>query len=405
MSRRFRAPAAFVAGGVAASAAIAAVLDITVGDLLVVLALTAAGALIVILLGAGVRAFVGRRNSTIGAQSAMGAVLTAAATVAAFGMVSATMLDTEHDLAVILAVLPLAASAGIAYGIATGRRVTADLLAVAAAVRSLKPGEEPALDFPVTTSEVATVADALRVATTRLAEAAERQQMLEASRRDLIAWASHDLRTPLASLRALAEALADDVAPDEAARRRYLAGLTIHVDRLTALVDDLFELAQIDAGGIVLQLDALHVPTLVNEVVGSFESGAQVAGVSLKSVPAGNVSPVPAGRDQVGRVLANLLHNAIRHTRPGGNVRVEVVEQPGGVLVAVEDGCGGIPPADLPRVFDRFWRGDPARTPDGAGLGLAIAQGLIEAHGGTIGVTNTTVGCRIQFVLPRPTPG
>jgi signal transduction histidine kinase len=252
------------------------------------------------------------------------------------------------------------------------------------------------------------VAAALNTAAARLAEALERERAMEASRRDLIAWASHDLRTPLTSLRVIAEALADDLVPDEATRRRYLASLSGHLERLTRLVDDLFELAQIEGGAVQLQIEPTTLRDLVAEVLERFEPEAASAGVRLVAELQAGAPPVPIGHDQIGRVLANLVVNAIRHTPAGGRVVVSTHEAPDAAEVRVLDGCGGIPDADLPRVFERLWRGDPARTTNGAGLGLAIARGLVEAHGGTITVVNLNGGCRFSVRLPaagvRPGP-
>jgi signal transduction histidine kinase len=225
---------------------------------------------------------------------------------------------------------------------------------------------------------------------------------MEQERRDLIAWASHDLRTPLASLRALAEALADDLAPDEATRRRYLAGLTANVERLSGLVDDLFELSAIQAGAVSLQLEPTSLPELAAEVVDRFEPEAASAGVLLET-ELDDSPAVLGGRDQLGRVLANLVVNGIRHTPRGGRLRVAVAEGAGMAVLRVTDSCGGIPEADLPRVFDQLWRGDPARSTKGAGLGLAIARGLVDAHGGTIGVANVPGGCEFTVRLPWTT--
>jgi len=283
--------------------------------------------------------------------------------------------------------------------VATARQVAADLEALAATARRLEAGDLDARAEVVGTAEVALIAETLNAAAARLAEARERERRMEQGRRDLIAWASHDLRTPLASLRALAEALADDMAPDEATRRRYLAGLTANVERLSALVDDLFELSAIQAGAVTLQLEPTSLPDLAAEVLDRFEPEAAAAGVALEAELHGG-RPVPAGRDQLGRVLANLVVNGIRHTPRGGRVLVTAGVDDGMAVLQVRDGCGGIPEADLPHVFDQLWRGDPARASNGAGLGLAIARGLVDAHGGTIGVANVPGGCQFTVHLP-----
>jgi signal transduction histidine kinase len=312
------------------------------------------------------------------------------------------MLVSSHDLAVVLASLPVAAGAGVAYGVATARQVAADLEALAGTARRLEADDLSARAPIQGTAEIALIAETLNAAAARLAEARERERRMEQERRDLIAWASHDLRTPLASLRALAEALADDLAPDEATRRRYLTSLTANVERLSALVDDLFELSAIQAGAVGLQLEPTSLPELAAEVLDRFEPEAAAAGVRLECRLDGG-RPVLAGRDQLGRVLANLVVNGIRHTPRGGRLRVTVAEGDRAAILQVTDSCGGIPEADLPRVFDQLWRGDPARSTKGAGLGLAIARGLIDAHGGTIGVANVGGGCEFTVRLPWTT--
>jgi len=174
------------------------------------------------------------------------------------------------------------------------------------------------------------------------------------------------------------------------------------VERLSTLVDDLFELSAIQAGAVTLQLEPTSLPELATEVLERFEPEAAAAGVRLECRLDGGGS-VLAGRDQLGRVLANLVVNGIRHTPRGGSVRVAVADGDANVLLRVTDSCGGIAEADLPRVFDQLWRGDPARSTKGAGLGLAIARGLVDAHGGTIGVANVPGGCEFTVRLPRTT--
>jgi signal transduction histidine kinase len=386
--------------GLAGGALVASLVGIPAGDAATLLGVTSLAALAVVAAGLGLQRRLRRRQARVARQGALTAVVTAAAALAALWAVSARMLVSSHDLAVVLAALPVAAGAGVAYGVASARRIAADLEALAAMARRLEAGDLSASARVDGTAEVAMIAETLNAATARLAEARERERRTERGRRNLIAWASHDLRTPLASLRALAEALADDLAPDEATRRRYLASLATHVERLAALVDDLFELSAIQAGAVGVDLEPTSLPELAGEVLDRFEPEAAAAGVRLEArLAAGR--PVPAGRDQLGRVLANLVVNGIRHTPRGGRLLVAVEERGGTAVLRVRDGCGGIPEADLAQVFDQLWRGDPARSTRGAGLGLAIARGLVEAHGGEIEVANVDGGCEFTVRLPR----
>jgi signal transduction histidine kinase len=398
-------PLGWFMAGLAASAVVASLVGIPPGEATILLAVITLAALVVVTAGLGLQRRLRRRRAKVARQSALTAAVTAAVALAGLWAVSAQMLVSSHDLAVVLASLPVAAGAGVAYGVATARQVAADLEALARVARRLEAGDLAARARVQGSAEVALIAETLNAAAARLAEARERERRMEQERRDLIAWASHDLRTPLASLRALAEALADDLAPDEATRRRYLAGLTANVERLSRLVDDLFELSAIQAGTVVVQLEPTSLPELVTEVLDRFEPEAAAAGVRLERHLDGD-RPVAAGGDQLGRVLANLVVNGIRHTPPGGRVLVAAGGADDGTAVLrVRDGCGGIPEADLARVFDQLWRGDPARTTNGAGLGLAIARGLVTAHGGSIAVANIPGGCEFTVRLPGAVPG
>jgi signal transduction histidine kinase len=233
----------------------------------------------------------------------------------------------------------------------------------------------------------------------RLQEAQQREQQLERSRRELVAWVSHDLRTPLAGLRAMAEALVDGLAEDP---QRYHRRMLAEVDRMASMVDDLFELSRIHAGALQLTLQPVGVRDLVSESI----AGAQVVAHARRVAVDGSIEPgleVPADPGALSRVVGNLVMNAIRHTPADGVVVVEGRHDGAMVELSVTDACGGIDDADLGRVFDVAWRGDQARTPEpyaGAGLGLAIVKGLVEAHRGTVAVANRAGGCRFVVRLP-----
>ncbi len=242
-------------------------------------------------------------------------------------------------------------------------------------------------------------------------EAAERERALESSRRELVAWVSHDLRTPLAGLRAVAEALEDGVVTEPEQVARYHATMTAQVDRLAAMVDDLFVLSRIHAGALRLQLDAIPLGDVVSDAVATVSPTAAAKRVRILAEHAGSWPVVHGSDPELSRVVRNLLVNAVRHTPADGTVVLAAGADGEGAWLAVQDACGGIPDADLPRVFDVAFRGEAARSPAGAadgqtgsaGLGLAIARGLVEAHRGRIRVENAGPGCR--FVLRLPVPG
>jgi signal transduction histidine kinase len=241
----------------------------------------------------------------------------------------------------------------------------------------------------------------------RLEDAAEEERRrrdiergVEASRRDLVAWVSHDLRTPLAGLRAMAEALEDGVADDPA---KYLARIRVEVDRLSRMVDDLFELSRIQSGTLQLTLDTASANDLVSDTLASSQPIANARGVHLEgSATPGVMLDIDAG--EIHRALANLVTNAIRHTPPDGEVHVAVrLDDDGMGVLAVRDACGGIEESDLPHVFDVGWRGTTSRSPgpdEGAGLGLAIVRGIVDAHRGNVSVQNVPGGCEFAIRLP-----
>ena len=246
------------------------------------------------------------------------------------------------------------------------------------------------------------MADELEGASLRLSESAARESAMDLSRRELVAWVSHDLRTPLAGIRAMSEALEDGVVTDDETVARYHRTIRQEADRLAGLVDDLFELSRIHAGALSLARERVPLVDLVGEVVAGASVAAATKGVFLEGT-ADEPSPlVELSTPEMARVVRNLLDNAIRHTPTGGRVEVAARLNGARAVVEVADACGGLAEHDLDRVFDLAYRGDAARTPgDGrAGLGLAIAKGLVEAHHGTIAVANAGAGCRFTVSLP-----
>jgi signal transduction histidine kinase len=216
------------------------------------------------------------------------------------------------------------------------------------------------------------------------------------TRRELVAWASHDLRTPLANMQAMLEAIEDDLGKPE----EYVPVLREQVRVLSLLVDDLFELARIDAGALTLEMQRLPLAPIVSSSLRSIQAEARSRKVQLDADVGDDVTArfAPA---EVERVLMNLLTNALRHTPSDGAVAVHVEQQPDEVRVAVEDTGNGLDSEARERMFERFWRGDQSRSSRGAGLGLAIARGLVEAHGGRIWAEDREGGgARVCFTLP-----
>jgi signal transduction histidine kinase len=232
----------------------------------------------------------------------------------------------------------------------------------------------------------------------RLAMEERSRHEIEEARRQLVAAASHDLRTPLASLRLLVESIDDGVVTGET-RDRYLAEIRTHVGVLSDLVDDLFELSRIEAGEISWTMRQIELGELIGDTVAAMRAPAEERGVTITAeLPSGEVT-ARANAEKLQRVLFNLIQNAIRHTPADGSVTVRARSQGDGVEVEVADSGGGIPTGDRDRVFDAFYRGDTARGEDGAGLGLAISRAIVEAHGGRIWLEAGSPGTRVHFTL------
>lgn len=273
------------------------------------------------------------------------------------------MFLSTHDLAVLAWVFVAAVPTALAFGIIAAKRLDQ------------------------TTTAAAT-------ATAELAASLE----LEQQRRDMASWISHDLRTPLAGLRAMTEALEDGVAPDPA---RYLRQMRNEVERLSGMVDDLLALSRLQSGDLRLSLERIDVNDVVSDTLAAADPLAAASHVHLTGVAAGSL-PVIADERELSRALSNLVVNAVRHTPPDGTVTIAARRDNQSVIVSVTDGCGGIPEADLSRIFEPGWRGTSARTQssgDGAGLGLAVVQGVMVAHGGRVTVSNVGNGCRFELVL------
>jgi signal transduction histidine kinase len=236
-----------------------------------------------------------------------------------------------------------------------------------------------------------------------LQQAAAQQAELEKMRRDLIAWASHDLRTPLTSIRAMIETLHDGVVQDPATIQRYYQTIRSDIIGLNSLIDDLFELAQLDAGGLVLDMSWHSLSDMISDTLESFRALAEQRGIILNGEVSAEVDPVLLNAPKIGRVLSNLLGNALRYTPDGSEVYVAAGRTAEGVKVTVRDSGPGFNPDDLPRLFEQFYRGEQARSraTGGAGLGLAIARGIVEAHNGRIWAENAPEqGALVGFILP-----
>jgi signal transduction histidine kinase len=333
------------------------------------------------------------------------AAVTVCTTAAGFLVIGKEMFISQDDLDLVMAVTVIAGFAGFVVSVLVGRRLSAASRLLLRAVQEVGRSGDYYKPDAVLPAELTGLSDALSRAHGRLADARDRERALETSRRELVAWVSHDLRTPLAGLRAMAEALEDGVVADRQTVSSYHSQIRKETDRLTLMIDDLFELSRIHAGALRLSPRPVAIGELIGEALTSAEPLARAKRVQLRGSWAA-CPPVLVDAAEVGRAIRNLVTNAIRHTPSDGTIQVLGDEESGMATVSVADSCGGIPAEHLPRVFDVAFRGETARTPgptEGAGLGLSIARGIIEAHAGEIGVRNVGPGCEFMIRLPLAT--
>jgi signal transduction histidine kinase len=325
------------------------------------------------------------------------AMLVAAQLGLAVALFASLMFVSKHDA------LFIALAAGYAgvIGLGAARLVTRDALsdldAIRAAVKDVGEGARQ-MDIPVQgRGELATLAADLQAMVAKL-DAAER------ARRQLVASVSHDLRTPLTTLRLIADGLEDDIFEPERIREQ-LRLITTHVRTLGSLIDDLFELSRLEAGDIRWSMQQVQLDELVRDTVEAMRPQAVAGRVDVRAEINSAITPARANPEQLQRVLFNLIQNAIRHTPPDGSVVVRsqpASGSPAGVEVEIADTGSGIEPQLRERIFEPFVQG-PSRvagTNGSAGLGLAIARAIVEAHGGRIWVAADSPGTHVRFRLP-----
>jgi signal transduction histidine kinase len=317
------------------------------------------------------------------------------------------MFLTAHDLDALLVMLAAAATVGILFAVGLGMQVGRAVRTLRAAARRIGDGDPHTPLRSQGPAEFEALARELDDMEMRLDTAKRRERAVESSRRELVAWISHDLRTPLAAIRAMAEALEDGVVTDPDSVDGYYRTLRVEADRLAGLVNDLFELSRINAGSLRLEISRVPLSDLISDALAAASVVAGPKRIRLEGKMAGPCPEVPLSTPEMSRALRNLLENAIRHTPTEGAIWVEGGIDGDRAYVAVADECGGIPAEDLDRVFEMAFRGQAARTPEpnsGGGLGLAIARGIAEAHHGELSVRNDGPGCRFTLLLPLEQP-
>jgi signal transduction histidine kinase len=332
-----------------------------------------------------------RRRTGLRRQAVLLGAIATGQLLAAIGLFVALMFVSSHDALFTVLAAAYSAALGLWAGRLLSRRVAGDVQAIRAGLAAVGEGRRDvrlALDGD---DEMAQLAGEVEAMVERLART-------ESARNDLVAAVSHDLRTPITSLRLLVEALDDDIL-DDGDRRAYLARLRTHVGALGALIDDLFELSRLQAGELRWSLEQVRLAELVHETV---EAMRPHGGARLVVDVPGDLAPARAAPEQIQRVLFNLIQNAIRHTPADGSVTIRAGAAGDAVQVEVVDTGIGVAAGDRDRVFDAFFQGGDgaARTNGATGLGLAISRAIVEAHGGRIWLEPSAAGTSVRFTLP-----
>ena len=324
-------------------------------------------------------------------------------------MTANLMFASEHDLLLATVLLLFAGGIAIAMGFFISTALTDRIKLLDQAARSIAVGDLTIRIPEEGQDEIADLAQTFNQMAARLQTADREKRRAEKMRRDLIAWVSHDLQTPLTSIRARIEALADGMVDDPDTIQRYLRTAQKDIAALSLLIDDLFHVAQLDAGGLQIDCQYNSISDLVSDTIESFSELADRKGVELKGSIQPGVDPVWMDAPRIGRALNNLVANALQHTPEGGLVELRVDRLDHSISIEVHDTGAGIKDEDLPHIFESFYRGEKSRSrlTGGAGLGLAITKGIIEAHQGRVGVESSSEqGTCFSFTIPGvPTSG
>ncbi|MGI8507491.1 MAG: sensor histidine kinase [Solirubrobacteraceae bacterium] len=351
-----------------------------------------------------VRAVAAKVRSRVGSlarQLALVVTIGVAPVLVALVVVSLLMVVSGHAALLVGAIVAAAGVLAVLGAKLVANGILRDVAAIRDGLKAVGRGQRDVLIETAARDELAELAVAANamIADLRAEELARDQS--DASRRDLVAAVSHDLRTPITSLRLLAEAVGDDIVVDGEMRRDYLGRMLTHIDVLSALIDDLFELSRLEAGDISWSLEQVSLGELVGETVQAMRLEADAKGVAVVAKVPAQLRPAHANPEKLQRVLFNLIQNAIRHTPADGSVVVRAEPAATGIEVEIADNGDGIAPQEREHVFEAFYRGgvEAARTGDGAGLGLAVSRAIVEAHGGRIWLVDCSRGTRVRFSL------
>jgi signal transduction histidine kinase len=321
------------------------------------------------------------------------------------------MFISQHDLVLTIALLVFAGMTALIFGLFVANTITDRIQALSQAAERLAEGRLDTRLDAAGSDELADLIQTFNWMADNLQKIDHQKKMIEQTRRDLITWVSHDLRTPLTSIRVMIEALADEVVTDPDTVARYVQSSRSELQHLSRLIDDLFELAKLDAGHFDAHYDLSSLKDLISDALSSMSARAEHRQVKLIGSVGADLDPVYMAPDKIQRVLYNLIDNALQHTPPQGEVVIRACREVDQVRVEVRNSGSTVDPAHLGHLFESFYRGDSSRVRDedgrrGTGLGLAIARGFVEAHRGRIWVeSRADTGTTFSFTLPlrRPT--
>ncbi|MFQ4150243.1 HAMP domain-containing sensor histidine kinase [Arthrobacter sp. LAPM80] len=325
--------------------------------------------------------------------------------VSAVGMLVAGMVGafnakfiSARDLEVMWYVVAIASALAVLVAVVLGTGVARNTRALVSAARSIGLGQTVAPTRNVS-SELTALAQELKSTSEKLEESRLSVESVEAARRELVAWVSHDLRTPLASMRAMTEALEDGMVDNVSDYHRKIIAQS---DRMAVMVNDLLELSKIQAGALVVTMETLDLYDLVSDAIADLAPLAQRRSVDVNG---DRVKSTLASVDSasLGRAVRNVILNALMYTKPGTTIHIALEADADWVTVAVEDACGGIEDQDLPKMFTTGWRSATGRSRDafsGAGVGLSMVAGIAHAHHGNVEVENAGDGCRVTLRIP-----
>ena len=348
--------------------------------------------------GPRVAAWVRSRTGSLSRQFALVVAIGVAPVLIALVVVSLLMILSDHEAVLVAAIVLGAGILAVLGARLVAGGILRDVETIRDGLAAVGRGQREVRIQTAAGDELAELAEAANAMIEDLRAQESAREVSDGARRDLVAAVSHDLRTPITSLRLLAEAVGDDIV-DERTRRNYLGRMRTHIDALGALIDDLFELSRLEAGDIGWSLERVPLHELVGETVDAMRLEAEAKGVMvLASVP-DELQAAQANPEKLQRVLFNLIQNAIRHTPADGSVVIRAEPVAAGIEVEISDSGDGIAPSEQEHVFTAFYRGDGARSGEGAGLGLAVSRAIVEAHGGHIWLAESDRGTRVRFSL------